>query len=468
MEINSENLNQLSIFFWSLINGNPEILSNLKFDGAQSVLPSKFDVTAFASTSIGIASLAVAEFKTIRLQSSSDKKFPKINVNTIEACASFKGDSLFTPIGWELPSPWDPFAGDYQCSDGWIRLHTNYSYHRDAVFKVLGRFSNREELAQEVSKKKSAELEQCIFEAGGCSAVMYSRSNWEKHIHGIHTLDEKIIQQIKLHENEANFDKIYDGDLPLKGIRILDMTRVIAGPTCTKFLSAYGAEVLRIDPPNFAEVEALLPETTVGKRRAFLDVKSIEGRRIFEKLLKESHVFVHGLRPDSLEKLGIDLNFLSKINPSLIVASINAYGSTGPWKKKRGFDSLVQMSSGIAEAAAQFKKSLKPIPLPVQALDHATGYLMAAGVCRSLSELYRDNRVNGITGSLIGASNILQKFSGNFEIESPANSLFSSTLVEEKTDWGLGLRVRCPGTINGQYTNWKIAAGPLGKDTLSF
>lgn len=468
MKINSDNFNQLFISFWNLLNGNPEHLRNLDFSGPECVLPSKFDVTAFASTTIGIASLAVAELKSIRSQSSSDKKFSQINVNTLHACASFKGDSLFKPIGWELPSPWDPFAGDYQCVDRWIRLHTNYSYHRDAVFKVLGKFSNREELAQAVSKKDSVELEQCIFEAGGCSAVMYDRQTWEKHSHGQYTLDEKIIHQTKRHEGEALFNGISEHDFPLKGIRVLDMTRVIAGPTCTKFLSAYGAEVLRIDPPNFAEVEGLLPETTVGKRRAFLDIKSHEGRNIFEKLLKESHVFVHGLRPDALEKLGIDLNLLSKINPSLIVASLNAYGSKGPWKNKRGFDSLVQMSSGIAEAAAQYKKSFKPIPLPVQALDHGTGYLMAASICRSLSELYRDNRVNVITGSLVGASNILQKFYGDFEIEPPANSLFSSTLIEEKTDWGLGLRVRCPSTIDGHYADWKIAAGPLGQDTPSF
>lgn len=464
----SGNLNQLSISFWNLVNGDPTSLSNLDFNGPEFVLPSKFDVTAFASTTIGIASLAAAELKSIRSQSSDEKKLPKINVDTIEACAAFKGDSLFKPIGWELPSPWDPFAGDYQCIDRWIRLHTNYSYHRDAVFKVLGKFSDREELAKAVSKKDSAELEQDIFEAGGCSAVMYDRQTWEKHSHGQYTLDEKIIHQTKLRDGAALFNEITEHDFPLKGIRVLDMTRVIAGPTCTKFLSAYGAEVLRIDPPNFAEVEGLLPETTVGKRRAFLDIKSPEGRKVFEKLIKESHVFVHGLRPDALEKLGIDLNLLSKINPSLIVASLNAYGSIGPWKNKRGFDSLVQMSSGITEAAAQYKKSFKPIPLPVQALDHGTGYLMAASICRSLSELYRDNKVNVITGSLIGASNILQKFSGNFEIESPANSLFASTLIEEKTNWGMGLRVRCPGTIDNGYANWRIVAGPLGQDTPSF
>ena len=468
MKIKSEPFDQLSGHFWNLLNGNPELLKNLNFSGPEHVLSSRFDVTAFAGTTIGIASLAVAELKIVRSQLANKDTTASVDVNTLHACASFKGDSLFKPIGWELPSPWDPFAGDYECSDRWIRLHTNYSYHRDAVFKVLGKFSNREELSLAVSKKNSIELEQSIFEAGGCSAVMYDRKTWEKHGHGQYTLNEKIIHQEVCNKSDVFFEKIDENESPLKGIRILDMTRVIAGPTCTKFLSAYGADVLRIDPPNFAEVEGLLPETTVGKRRAFLDIKTKEGRAIFEKLLKESHVFVHGLRPDALEKIGYDQNVLNKINPSLIVASLNAYGSKGPWKNKRGFDSLVQMSSGIAESGAQSKKVLKPVPLPVQALDHGTGYLMAASICRSLCELISENKVNKIIGSLIGASNILQKYSGNFDIEPPDNSLFSFSLIEEKTDWGHSLRVRCPGSIDGNYASWKIAAGPLGINSPSF
>ncbi|MBC7540529.1 MAG: CoA transferase [Bacteriovorax sp.] len=456
---------QFTSSFWNYLNGDPTLTANIKYTGPEQILPSVFDVTAFATTTIGAANLAMAELKSLRTHSAN---FCQVEVDTIEASAAFKSDSLFKPIGWDLPSPWDAFAGDYQCSNFWIRLHTNYSYHRDAVFKVIGNATDRRELAKNIINWDAIKLEQAIVDAGGCCALMYDKETWIHHPQGLASLDEAPIKLTPLRNAKATFEQIAAEDLPLKGIRVLDLTRVIAGPVCTKFLSAHGAQVLRIDPPHFQEVMALLPETTVGKKRAFLDLTSIEGRNTFEKLLKESHVFVHGLRPDALEKLGINLDYIAQINPQLIVATLNAYGWNGPWKWRRGFDSLVQMSCGIAAAGAQYKKSAKPIPLPVQALDHGIGYLLAAGVCRSLSEIYRDNKVNTINASLIGAANSLQQYPGDFEIDAPSNSRFSPNLIEENTFWGPALRVRCPGTINGKHAQWIIPAGPLGQDAPHF
>ena len=150
------------------------------------------------------------------------------------------------------------------------------------------------------------------------------------------------------------------------------MTRVIAGPVCTKFLAAYGAQVLRLDPPGFAEVPALLPETTAGKRTAALDLRVEADRGIFENLVADADVLVTGLRADALAGLGYGDGTLTAINPALIVASLNAYGWDGPWRHRRGFDSLVQMSCGIAAAGSLAAGRDEPLPLPVQALDHAT------------------------------------------------------------------------------------------------
>lgn len=180
------------------------------------------------------------------------------------------------------------------------------------------------------------------------------------------------------------------------------------------------------------------------------------------------HVLVHGLRPDALEKMGMDSYFFEKLNPSLITINLNAYGNKGPWKNRRGFDSLVQMSSGIAEAGARYKNSVKPIPLPMQALDYGTGYLMAASVCRSLSDLYNKNQLYRISASLIGASNFLQTLDGNFEIDSPKNSDFDSLLIHDDTAFGPGLRLPSPATINGERATWSIQAGPLGVDQPRF
>lgn len=164
----------------------------------------------------------------------------------------------------------------------------------------------------------------------------------------------------------------------------------------------------------------------------------------------------------------MDSYFFEKLNPSLITINLNAYGNKGSWKNRRGFDSLVQMSSGIAEAGARYKNSVKPIPLPMQALDYGTGYLMAASVCRSLSDLYNKNQLYRISASLIGASNFLQTLDGNFEIDSPKNSDFDSLLIHDDTAFGPGLRLPSPATINGERATWSIQAGPLGVDQPRF
>src|SRR5262249_29212347 len=143
------------------------------------------------------------------------------------------------------------------------------------------------------------------------------------------------------------------GGAPLGGIRVLDLTRVIAGPVCTRFLAAWGADVLRIDPPGFEEVGALLAETTAGKRRAELDLRDVAGRAALERLVAGAHVLVSSSRGDAFERLGLPPAALRMVNPALLLASIDAYGYTGPWRHRRGFDSLVQMSCGIAARGQQ-------------------------------------------------------------------------------------------------------------------
>ncbi len=182
-------------------------------------------------------------------------------------------------------------------------------------------------------------------------------------------------------------------DRPLAGIRVLDLTRVLAGPVATRFLALLGAEVLRIDPPDWDE-PAVIPEVTPGKRCAHLDLRTAEGHTALTELLRDTDVFVHGYRPGALAGLDFDPATLDGLRPGLIDVALDAYGSTGPWAHRRGFDSLVQMSTGIAAAGMDHARADQPVPLPVQALDHATGYLMAAA---ALTGLHR--RRTDATGS---------------------------------------------------------------------
>jgi crotonobetainyl-CoA:carnitine CoA-transferase CaiB-like acyl-CoA transferase len=174
------------------------------------------------------------------------------------------------------------------------------------------------------------------------------------------------------------------GGASLQGIRVLDLTRILAGPVATRFLAGFGADVLPIDPPGWDE-PGVVPEVTLGKRCATLDLHDESHREQFWQLLAEADVLVHAYRPDALGRLGLDAAHRQQIRPGLIDLSLDAYGWSGPWRMRRGFDSLVQMSSGIADAGMRRLGRDRPTPLPVQALDMATGYVLAAAAVRGLA-----------------------------------------------------------------------------------
>jgi hypothetical protein len=442
---------------WRLAGGPSEVAEVLRISGTRTILPSYFDVTGLATACVAAAALAAAEHLAAR---NATRPRP-VNVDSRAASAAFVAEGLFTPAGWSLPGIWDPIAGNYRAEDGWIRLHTNYAYHRAAVERVLGAH-DRDAVRSAVSEWKAADLEAAVVEAGGCAAVMHTREGWLASPPGAATADAPVLTVME--RAAANTRAaVADSGQPYAGVRVLDLTRVMAGPVCTKFLAAFGAEVLRIDPPGFEEVPALVPEMTAGKRTAALDLTTRAGRATFEHLVAGADVLVTGLRADALSRLGYDDDTLNALNPALIHASHNAYGWDGPWRDRRGFDSLVQMSCGIAATGASESGRDEPVPLPVQALDHATGYLLAAAVGRALTRRRTQSAASRIRASLVGTANLLWSLgvSGGGLPPRPAPEDFD--LVDTVTEWGPARRVPPPATVEGVTAGWRIPAGPLSR-----
>jgi hypothetical protein len=455
-------LSDIATRIWGEVGGAAGVPGGLTATGPRIVLPSPFDVTGLATASVAAATMAAAEFLAAR----SDRRRLPVTVDSRQACAAFAAEGLFTPVGWERPEPWDPIAGNYRARDGWIRLHTNYAYHRAAVERLLGA-ADRESVAAAVAGWKAEELETAVVEAGGCAAAMRTRDEWLAAPAGAATAraplvavtDRPVPDGAAIAVDSAT---AAGGPLPYSGVRVLDLTRVIAGPIGTRFLAAYGADVLRIDPPGFAEVPALLPETTAGKRTAALDLRAADDRAAFESLAATADVLVSGLRADALAGLGYDDDALAALNPALVVASLDAYGWDGPWRDRRGFDSLVQMSSGIAAAGAAATGADRPVPLPVQALDHACGYLTAAAVGRALTRRSAESAVSRIRLSLIGTANLLWSLprpAGQPPMPKPGDF----PLADARTAWGPARRVPLPGAIAGMDPQWRVEAGPLGR-----
>lgn len=437
---------------WNAISAEPLADDAIHFEGAPGPLKSVFDVNGLAAAAVGVASLAAAEFLAER----RGGRALEIAVDRRNASALFVSEKLQRGDGWDIPLPWDPIAGDYETSDGWIRLHTNYERHRRAVLNVLGVEADRERVASKVREWGKVELESAVVAAGGAAAAMRSRDEWQSSEAGAATATEPVAHVVR-RDSAWTGDDVPSGQ-PFAGIRVLDLTRVIAGPVATSFLGALGADVLRIDPPGFEEVPALLPLTTAGKRRAFLDLNHRPDRDVIATLIEEADVVVSGLRPDALGNIGLGVEELQVINPSIITARLDAYGWSGPWRLRRGFDSLVQMSCGIADAGMAAGSSGRPTPLPAQALDHATGFVLAAAVGHALTERSRDGVANDIRCSLIGTANLLQALEP--AAHEPAPEWDETDTVEVSTHWGEAQVV--PLRILGNELTARHA-GPLGQ-----
>lgn len=438
---------------WRALDGAPGAVGSVEFVGRGS-LSSVFAVSDFAAAAIATAGLALAEWTGTGAGTT-----PDIRVDRRLASLWF-GFSI-APQDWQLPSVWDAIAGDYQTRDGWIRLHTNAPHHREAALSVLRTEADRDAVAEVVAGWRADELETAIVAAGGCAAAMRGLEAWRAHPQGRAVMAEPVMRS-ELTMEATPFRHRPDPKRPLTGIKVLDLTRVLAGPVATRFLAGFGADVLRIDPPGWDE-GAVIPEVTVGKRCARLDLKQQADQERFKQLLAEADVLVHGYRSDALEGLGLGADVCARLNPGLIDVSLDAYGWSGPWATRRGFDSLVQMSCGIAHAGMVSAGAQNPVPLPVQALDHGAGYLLAAAALRGLTVRHTQAMGSRWQTSLARVGGFLAEHRQGpvaMEIAKPERKDYADEI--EPTDWGPSLRLRPPLRSGDAAMAWDGPARRLG------
>ena len=424
-------------------------------------LPSCFPVTDLAVAAIGAAGLATAEL--LGLAGTP----PRVAVDRHLASAWFSPLSSLRPEGWTLPDGFDPIAGDHRAADGWVRIHTHSPRHRAAALAVLGCADDRQAVADAVAGRPAVALETVILDAGGCAAAMRHGAEWRAMAPGQAVQAAPLIA---LERGEVLPPPPWSPDpaRPLAGIRVLDLTRVLAGPVATRMLAGLGAEVLRIDPPDWEE-PALVPDVTPGKRCARLDLRQPADRARFEALLAEADILVHGYRPAALARLGYDLAARRGRNPRLIDIALCAYGWTGPWAGRRGFDSLVQMATGIAAAGMAWRGAAKPVPLPVQALDHATGYLLAAAAIRGLLARQAEGVAMAARLSLARTAATLAAHAGP-----PPGPAFSGlndadyAPGTERMAWGPARRLRPPLRIGDAALRWASPAAALGSSPAAW
>lgn len=419
-------------------------------------LPSVFAVTDFATAAVACAGRAANRVHR-RLGGSSEG----IMVDARLASLWFRWS--IAPDGWQPAPVWDSIAGDYRATDAWVRLHTNSPHHREAALAVLGCRAEPDVVAAVIATWSAVELETEIVAAGGCAAAMRSEAGWLSEPQGSAVAAEPMVHR-EPGSNATIGGRHFDESRPLAGVRVLDLTRVLAGPIATRFLAGLGADVLRIDPPGWNE-PAVVPEVTLGKRCGRLDLRIAEDLAVLRRLLTRADMIIHGYRPGALDALGLSSAERRKLAPGLIDVSLDAYGWTGPWRGRRGFDSLVQMSVGIANSGMERTGADRPKPLPAQALDHATGYLMAAYALHGWCDRLATGR--GLTARLSLARTAAALIAG--PRTDPDTELARSTRADhddeiEQTTWGPARRLLPPLQLRGAPLRWDLPATDLGTE----
>ena len=347
----------------------------VEFLGDDPVLPIRYRVAAAGAAALGALGLAAA-----RLSGTPQR----VSVNARHAAVSLRS-ALYLRINGEPPPPvWDPMSGFYPVGDGWVSIHCNFPNHRDAAMQVLGTEPDRAK-AEEASRTWTGEaLEDAIHAVGGCAGYVRSEEQWLQHPQAQAVAGQPLVEIVQIGDAPPYTPPARAR--PLLGVRVLDLTRVLAGPTCAKSLAAFGADVLKLSAAHLPDSGVVELDTGIGKRSARIDLRTQPQVERLRKLVARADVFSQSYRPGALARRGFSPEDLAALRPGIVCASLSAWGESGPWRARRGFDSIVQAVSGIAQANGD---AAKPKLLPVSAIDYVSGYLMAFGVCVALARRRR-------------------------------------------------------------------------------
>ncbi|MEV0964185.1 CoA transferase [Streptomyces sp. NPDC049910] len=347
---------------WAALGGDPALTARVAHGGPPGVLPARLPVRELARAAVAVCSLAAAE----RAARGTGGPVPAVRVDDGAVATAFVSERHLT-VGGRAPVAFAPLSGFWRAADGWVRTHANYPHHRAALLAALD--TDEGGMAAALAERPARAVEEEVYAAGGLAVAVRTPREWAAHPQGVAAGELPLVVRERL-------DDAPPPDRSGRPLRVLDLTRVIAGPVATRTLALFGADVLRLDPPRLPELPDQHADTGFGKRSATLDLARAGDRRAFGELLDRADVLVTGYRPGALERFG-------PVRPGLVVARLSAWGDGGPWDARRGFDSLVQAASGIAVLEGTPER---PGALPAQALDHATGYLLAAAVLRAVTD----------------------------------------------------------------------------------
>jgi len=352
--------------------------------GYDPVIRTPFKVTETAVAALGAVGLAVDDVwhtRTGRRQT--------VSIDTRQATASLRSSFYIKLQNEVVSNARNQVMGFYPAKNGrWSYVHANFPHHRAIALKLLNVPEDRAAMRKAVAGWDALELEEALVAAGGVGGMVRSRAEWAEHPQGKAIASLPIMEIIKLGDSPAEpFKPLKPGAMrPLAGVRVLDLTRVIAGPSCARTLAEHGAEVMKISAAHLPHLGRQELDTGHGKLSAQLDLREARDTETLKGLVRNADVFSQGYRPGTIGARGFSPEALHARRPGIIAVSLCAFSHAGPWASRRGFDTVVQSVSGITLRQGETFPGEEPGPqfYPSSAIDFLTGYLMAFGATVAL------------------------------------------------------------------------------------
>ncbi len=358
----------------------------IEIRGDDPVLPTRYRIGLAASTAIAASALAAAELWAMRAAKSRRQA---ISVDLRHAAAALRSTRYLRLNGAPPKDGFDPVSGLYRARDQrWVFLHCNFPNHRAAALNVLGlpADADRDTVARAVRERDALQLEEAVHAAHGCAGLVRAAEEWLRHPQStaVATLPLLEIERI----GNAPSEPLPSAERPLSGIRVLDLTRVLAGPTCARTLCEHGADVLKVSGPHLPHSGEIEIDTGLGKLSTFLDLRQPADAETLTSLIRDGRcdVFSQSYRPGSLAARGFSAERLAQLRPGIVWVELSAWGHAGPWAQRRGFDTVVQCVSGMAMVQGE---GATPRIMPVSAIDYVSGYLAAYGAMVALERRAR-------------------------------------------------------------------------------
>ena len=444
---------------WARAAGDPAALERIGLTGADPVLPTDFKIGTAASAVIAAAALAAAELWRLRAG-----RGQSVGVDVRAAVAAFRSERYLRVDGQLPPDVRGALFGFYRAGDGrWIQLHCAMPHHRDGIVGFLGCEGTREALGAAVAKWSAEELEEALAATGLPVGMVRSREEWQAHAQGRAVAALPLFEIVRIGEAPPS-EPSGDGARPLSGVRVLDLTRVIAGPVCGRTLASYGADVMLVTSPHLANAPALVMDTGLGKLSASLDLRRADDAERLRGLIRRCDVFCQSYRPGALARLGLSPEVVARIRPGVVYVTLSAYGHTGPWRGRRGFETLIQSVSGMAHEQGLGAGADRPQHLPAQVVDHGTGYLAAFGALIALARRARDGGSYLVRVSLAQTGRWVDALGRVDGRRTPELTLadIEDLLAESDTPFGRLRHVVPAARLSETPAFWSRPAVPLG------